>query len=65
MVRGWSGSEALSFLEKASWLWVTNGVTPKWLALANGAEGSNLRPNSWWVHFDPHPSGAPVCLSTV
>ena len=38
------------------WLWVKNRVTPKFVALANGNMDSNLRSNSWWLNFDPHPS---------
>ena len=29
--------------EKGKWLWVKNGVTPKWVALANGNKDEDLR----------------------
>ena len=42
-----------------TWPWVKN-MYPKWLALVNGNLDYNLRSNSLWFNFDPHPPhGAP------
>ena len=37
------------------WVWVRNGVTPKWVALVSGRVDQNPRSISWWLDFDPYP----------